>query len=117
MILTCPSCGTQYVVKDGAIPPEGRQVRCASCKHSWHQNPEPQEASESAAEDEPQAFASADDNVSQEQTHAQDSSIQDAGAVDRVEDHPESEDFSPDVEALQEGDDDGRPEGWFPPPD
>jgi predicted Zn finger-like uncharacterized protein len=41
MILTCPSCGTQYVVKDGAIPPGGRQVRCASCKHSWHQDPEP----------------------------------------------------------------------------
>jgi predicted Zn finger-like uncharacterized protein len=39
MILTCPSCGTQYVVKDGAIPPGGRQVRCASCKHSWHQDP------------------------------------------------------------------------------
>ncbi len=38
MILTCPSCGTQYVVKDGAIPPQGRQVRCASCKHSWHQD-------------------------------------------------------------------------------
>ena len=40
MILTCPQCGTQYVVKDGAIPPQGRQVRCASCKHSWHQDPE-----------------------------------------------------------------------------
>src|SRR5687767_5650965 len=40
MILTCPACGTQYVVKDGAIPPQGRQVRCASCKHSWHQDPE-----------------------------------------------------------------------------
>ncbi|MFL6736075.1 MAG: zinc-ribbon domain-containing protein [Sphingomonas sp.] len=40
MILTCPSCGTQYVVKDGAIPPGGRQVRCASCKHSWHQDQE-----------------------------------------------------------------------------
>lgn len=40
MILTCPDCGTQYVVKDGAIPPEGRQVRCAACKHSWHQDPE-----------------------------------------------------------------------------
>jgi predicted Zn finger-like uncharacterized protein len=38
MILTCPNCGTQYVVKDGAIPPGGRQVRCASCKHSWHQD-------------------------------------------------------------------------------
>ena len=40
MILTCPSCGTQYVVKDGAIPPGGRQVRCAACKHSWHQDAE-----------------------------------------------------------------------------
>jgi len=43
MILTCPACGTSYVVKDGAIPPGGRQVRCASCKHSWHQDPEPAE--------------------------------------------------------------------------
>jgi predicted Zn finger-like uncharacterized protein len=44
MILTCPNCGTQYVVKDGAIPPQGRQVRCASCKHSWHQDPDPSDA-------------------------------------------------------------------------
>jgi predicted Zn finger-like uncharacterized protein len=44
MILTCPSCGTQYVVKDGAIPPDGRQVRCASCKHSWHQDPDEETA-------------------------------------------------------------------------
>jgi len=51
MILTCPSCGTQYVVKDGAIPPEGRQVRCASCKHSWHQDPEQQTAAASESED------------------------------------------------------------------
>jgi predicted Zn finger-like uncharacterized protein len=48
MILTCPNCGTQYVVKDGAIPPQGRQVRCASCKHSWHQDPEPEPQSSSA---------------------------------------------------------------------
>ncbi len=40
MILTCPACDTKYVVKDGAIPPEGRQVRCAACKHSWHQDGE-----------------------------------------------------------------------------
>jgi len=57
MILTCPSCGTQYVVKDGAIPPQGRQVRCASCKHSWHQGPEDGEASETEA---PMASAPAD---------------------------------------------------------
>src|SRR5688572_20425232 len=54
MILTCPSCGTQYAVKDGAIPPQGRQVRCASCKHAWHQDPEggaaaaPEEAAEAS---------------------------------------------------------------------
>src|SRR5438270_4176207 len=54
MILTCPNCGTQYVVKDGAIPSEGRQVRCAACKHSWHQNPDA-EASEIEAGEPPEA--------------------------------------------------------------
>ena len=49
MILTCPSCGTQYVVKEGAIPPGGRQVRCASCKHSWHQDPEESAVEEAEA--------------------------------------------------------------------
>lgn len=48
MILTCPNCSTQYVVKDGAIPPQGRQVRCASCKHSWHQDPGPMDESAGA---------------------------------------------------------------------
>ncbi|HWI75922.1 MAG TPA: zinc-ribbon domain-containing protein [Sphingomicrobium sp.] len=48
MILTCPSCGTQYAVKDGAIPDGGRKVRCAACGHSWHQMPE------GAAEAEPE---------------------------------------------------------------
>jgi predicted Zn finger-like uncharacterized protein len=58
MILTCPNCGTQYVVKDGAIPPEGRQVRCAACKHSWHQDPElatlPEEGPEAANASDPE---------------------------------------------------------------
>ncbi len=40
MILTCPACSTRYVVKDGSIPPAGRKVRCASCKHSWRQEPD-----------------------------------------------------------------------------
>jgi predicted Zn finger-like uncharacterized protein len=46
MILTCPACDTKYVVKDGAIPPGGRLVRCAACKHSWHQDPEASAAPE-----------------------------------------------------------------------
>ena len=51
MILTCPACDTKYVVKDDAIPPAGRQVRCASCKHSWHQDPEMSAAEPASAED------------------------------------------------------------------
>lgn len=50
MILTCPSCGTRYVVKDGAIPEGGRTVRCAQCKHSWHQDPEDQPLGDEAVE-------------------------------------------------------------------
>ena len=53
MILTCPACATQYRLKDNAIPPEGRQVRCAACKHKWHQDGEqgvPEAAPADAAE-------------------------------------------------------------------
>jgi predicted Zn finger-like uncharacterized protein len=41
MILECTECETRYVIPDGAIGPEGRTVRCANCKHSWFQEPEP----------------------------------------------------------------------------
>ena len=49
MILTCPSCGTQYAVRDGAIPEGGRKVRCATCGHSWHQEPDAEAADQVVA--------------------------------------------------------------------
>ena len=61
MILTCPNCGTQYVVKDGAIPPQGRQVRCASCKHSWHQDPDIEPGSDAG----PAAEAVEDESIAE----------------------------------------------------
>jgi predicted Zn finger-like uncharacterized protein len=41
MLLVCPACNTRYVVPDAAIGVDGRQVRCANCKHSWFQDGAP----------------------------------------------------------------------------
>ena len=93
MILTCPSCGTQYVVQDGAIPPEGRQVRCAACKHSWHQDP--QAAAESEADDAKQAPT--------EEPPADDESIAEATLVE-PRSGPEAEERAYEEAQIDQGD-------------
>lgn len=48
MIISCPACGTRYVVPETAIGGDGRTVRCAKCKHSWFQEPKPLDLTEQA---------------------------------------------------------------------
>lgn len=35
MRLICPHCGKAHIVREEALRPEGRQVRCSSCKSMW----------------------------------------------------------------------------------
>ncbi len=39
MILTCPNCATRYLVDPTKLGSGGRAVRCAKCRHTWHQDP------------------------------------------------------------------------------
>lgn len=39
MILTCPNCATRYQADAAKFAPQGRNVRCAKCGHTWHQAP------------------------------------------------------------------------------
>lgn len=40
MILSCPNCDTKFRVKDDAIGPKGRKVKCRNCAHTWHAMPD-----------------------------------------------------------------------------
>ena len=108
MILTCPNCATQYVVKDGAIPPEGRQVRCAACKHSWHQEPEEAAAgapqSEPDQPDEPKALAEPMPTATHESAE-EDENLAEATLID-PRSGPEAEERAYE-EAVIEGEADG----------
>jgi predicted Zn finger-like uncharacterized protein len=112
MILTCPSCGTQYVVKDGAIPPGGRQVRCASCKHSWHEDAD--DAVEAAA-------APADDFAPEPEAASEDESLAEATLIE-PRSGPEAEERAfegASIEELPADAEQAREEGsaWSVPPE
>ena len=61
MLITCPSCASEYVIDSALLRPNGRNVRCASCKSVFFappENPEPEPLLDPLDEfDAPDAFA------------------------------------------------------------
>ena len=100
MILTCPACGTQYVVKDGAIPEGGRKVRCASCRHSWHQDPPPLELEEPLEADEAVA---AEDTAAADDAGPADESAEEPQGYSEPDGYGASDQPPPPDEAIVEG--------------
>lgn len=39
MIVTCPACGTRFLIDPRALGAAGRSVRCTQCNHVWMQLP------------------------------------------------------------------------------
>jgi predicted Zn finger-like uncharacterized protein len=35
MIISCPNCNKQFIIKPSLIPDNGRDVKCGSCDHVW----------------------------------------------------------------------------------
>ena len=61
MRLTCPNCDAVYEVPADAVPPEGRDVQCTNCGHSWYQvHPEAEADAEEAAAAAPSTAMTAD---------------------------------------------------------
>ncbi|WP_372421610.1 zinc-ribbon domain-containing protein [Salinarimonas chemoclinalis] len=42
MLITCPSCASEYVIDPAHLRPTGRTVRCASCKATFFAEAEPE---------------------------------------------------------------------------
>lgn len=79
MRLTCPECGAQYEIDAALIPPEGRDVQCSNCSHTWFElspapsdltdTPAPDAAAEEAlAASEPSDATDGDDTDADDQT-------------------------------------------------
>lgn len=39
MLITCPSCTTNFSIPDSALGTTGRKLKCAKCGHKWFQEP------------------------------------------------------------------------------
>jgi predicted Zn finger-like uncharacterized protein len=50
MLIVCPSCASEYMIDPVRLGPNGRTVRCASCRATWFVTPEAETGSEASVE-------------------------------------------------------------------
>lgn len=100
MIISCPACGTRYVVPDAAIGGDGRTVRCAKCKHSWFQEPDLLDLTEQvqtvktdepAPEPTPPPPAAPEPPFNENETGVDESAAEPSISHWRTQDHPDAE--------------------------
>lgn len=66
MIITCPACASKFSVADGALPPEGHDLKCSSCEHVWFYQPE--EIPEESGDDLKESPSEEENETAEEQT-------------------------------------------------
>src|SRR6185312_3107574 len=118
MLIVCPNCATSYMIDQAAVGPDGRTVRCARCKTTWHAGgPEPVSDVTAfvdgvIAEAEAHAGGREADRPAQASGHS--ASDDDFGAGDREPpDRTDAADAMPDKQAMPAM---PRAEPFAPPP-
>ncbi|MGJ3263160.1 MAG: zinc-ribbon domain-containing protein [Salinarimonas sp.] len=69
MLITCPSCASEYVIDPAHLRPSGRTVRCASCKTTFFAEAEPETGELIYDAPPPEAIAS-EDGIGQDDVDA-----------------------------------------------
>ncbi len=96
MRLVCPKCHALYEVDDSAIPPDGRDVQCSNCGHTWFQSP-----SDSAPDSAPDSVG-VSAPAPEEIANGRDAGSGDADHVRDAATAPESAPTSPAAEPAQD---------------
>jgi predicted Zn finger-like uncharacterized protein len=121
MIISCPSCQTQFKVDESKLAPAGKKVRCSKCGHVWLAAPGEQPA---PAAEQPVPVRPSDDrpvaDVSPEETSQSGQPVEQAEPVLSARDDTDREDSNgagEEPESAEKSDEAASTEGEESGPD